>query len=175
MPVITPRVRGYSEWTRNSRRRPVQRAKEDPVVLRFSALTPRQLLGFHAVLATGATSTRLWCCGESIAGYFSRPFWDAYIEQDIPTKGTRRYPVSGTMESSMGPDEYRRLHAVCLDLADQSNVPDVRLRWLTMAQGWIELANEPPLGQPPRFADSNAIQLGSRQKSGPQFFRCERG
>jgi hypothetical protein len=68
--------------------------------------------------------------------------------------------------ATMGPDEYRRLHAVCLDLADQSNVADVRLRWLTMAQGWIELANELPQGQPTRLADSNVILLRRRQKSG---------
>jgi hypothetical protein len=61
--------------------------------------------------------------------------------------------------ATVGPDEYRRLHAACLDLADQSNVPGMRLRWLTMAQGWIDFANEPPLGQPPRLVHSNVIPL----------------
>jgi hypothetical protein len=41
----------------------------------------------------------------------------------------------------MGPNEFRRLHAACLDLAGQSNVPGIRDRWLAMAQGWIELAD----------------------------------
>jgi hypothetical protein len=61
----------------------------------------------------------------------------------------------------MGPDEYRRLHAACLDLAGKSSVLGVRLHWLTMAQGWIDLANEPPLGQP--LVHSNIIPLKSRQ------------
>jgi len=65
----------------------------------------------------------------------------------------------------MGSDEYRRLHAACLDLADRSNVSGVRLHWLAMAQGWIELADQPsdsPLGQAPRVANSNVIPLGSK-------------
>jgi hypothetical protein len=42
----------------------------------------------------------------------------------------------------MGPNEFRRLHAACLDLAGQSNAPGIRDRWLAMAQGWVELAND---------------------------------
>ena len=42
----------------------------------------------------------------------------------------------------MGPDEFRRLHAACLDLAGHSNVPAIRDRWLTMAQGWIDLVDK---------------------------------
>jgi hypothetical protein len=43
-------------------------------------------------------------------------------------------------------DEYRRLHVACLDMARQSStLPDVRARWLAMADVWlkraIELAN----------------------------------
>jgi hypothetical protein len=41
----------------------------------------------------------------------------------------------------MGPNEFWRVHAACLDLAGQSNVPDIRDRWLAMVQGWIELAD----------------------------------
>jgi hypothetical protein len=41
----------------------------------------------------------------------------------------------------MGLNEFRRLQAACLDLAGQSNVPGIRDRWLTMAQGWVELAD----------------------------------
>jgi hypothetical protein len=41
----------------------------------------------------------------------------------------------------MGPNEFRRLQAACLDLAGQSNVPGIRDRWLTMAEGWVELAD----------------------------------
>ena len=42
----------------------------------------------------------------------------------------------------MGPNEFRRLQAACLDLAGQSNVPGIRDRWLTMAEGWVELADK---------------------------------
>jgi hypothetical protein len=68
--------------------------------------------------------------------------------------GMRSMSDGGVKRETMGPDEYRRLHAVCLDLADQSNVPNIRVRWLTMAQGWIELANEGD---------------GSLQRAWPQF------
>ena len=34
----------------------------------------------------------------------------------------------------MQPDEYRRLHATCLTMAEQSNLPDVRARWLVLAK-----------------------------------------
>jgi hypothetical protein len=37
-------------------------------------------------------------------------------------------------------DEYRRLHAACLDMARQSSLPDVRDRWLAMATVWLERA-----------------------------------
>jgi hypothetical protein len=33
----------------------------------------------------------------------------------------------------MHSDEYRRLHATCLQMAEQSNSPDVRARWLALA------------------------------------------
>jgi hypothetical protein len=57
----------------------------------------------------------------------------------------------------MGPNEFRRLRAACLDLAGQSNVPGIRDRWLTMAEGWVELAdNVDRLSEAPRqFAPSN--------------------
>jgi hypothetical protein len=34
----------------------------------------------------------------------------------------------------MDSDEYRRLYATCLTMANQSNLPDVRARWLTLAK-----------------------------------------
>jgi hypothetical protein len=39
-------------------------------------------------------------------------------------------------------DEYRRLHAACLDMARQSSLPDVRARWLAMADVWLKCAIE---------------------------------
>jgi hypothetical protein len=32
----------------------------------------------------------------------------------------------------MQPDEYRRLYATCLTMSEQSNLPDVRARWLVL-------------------------------------------
>jgi hypothetical protein len=34
----------------------------------------------------------------------------------------------------MDSDEYRRLYATCLTMANQSNLPNVRARWLTLAK-----------------------------------------
>ena len=39
----------------------------------------------------------------------------------------------------MHSDEYRRLHAVCLTMAQQSNLPDLRARWLALATGYEDL------------------------------------
>jgi len=40
----------------------------------------------------------------------------------------------------MSHDEYRRLHLACLDLARQTSLPDVRARWLAMAEAWLKVA-----------------------------------
>ena len=52
----------------------------------------------------------------------------------------------------MQPDEYRRLYATCLTMSEQSNLPDVRARWLVLAkdceglaesssyEAWVEIA-----------------------------------
>jgi hypothetical protein len=42
----------------------------------------------------------------------------------------------------MSYDEYRRLHAACLDMARQSSVPELRARWLAMADAWVKRAIE---------------------------------
>jgi hypothetical protein len=39
----------------------------------------------------------------------------------------------------MHSDEHRRLHAVCLTMAQQSNLPDLRARWLALAMGYEDL------------------------------------
>jgi hypothetical protein len=39
----------------------------------------------------------------------------------------------------MHSDEYRRLYAVCLTMAKQSNLPDVRARWVGLAAGYEDL------------------------------------
>ena len=39
----------------------------------------------------------------------------------------------------MHPDEYRRLSATCLTMAEQSNSPDVRARWLALAKDCKDL------------------------------------
>ena len=40
-------------------------------------------------------------------------------------------------------DEYHRLHAACLIMAEQSKQPDERARWFTLAQDCLGLANDP--------------------------------
>ena len=66
----------------------------------------------------------------------------------------------------MGPNELRRLHAACLDLAGQSNVPGTRDHWLAMAQGWFELVdNDDQLPQSPRnLPVLNPMQIKPRQR-----------
>jgi hypothetical protein len=39
----------------------------------------------------------------------------------------------------MHSDEYRRLSATCLTMAEQSNSPDVRARWLALAKDCKDL------------------------------------
>jgi hypothetical protein len=48
----------------------------------------------------------------------------------------------------MRSDEYGRLHAACLDMAKQSSVPDVQVRWLAMAVACMRLATEAAEGEP---------------------------
>jgi hypothetical protein len=59
----------------------------------------------------------------------------------------------------MQPDEYRRLHATCLQMAEQSNLPDVRARWLALAKDCKNLlggsSNE-------RRSKSLSTRLGTR-------------
>jgi hypothetical protein len=68
-----------------------------------------------------------------------------YIGRDISVTGAHQYAcvgvTIGSTETTVGPNEFRRLHAACLELASQSNVPSIRDRWLAMAQGWFELAD----------------------------------
>jgi len=42
----------------------------------------------------------------------------------------------------MRSDEYHRLHAVCLDMAKQSTLPDGQARWQAIADEWLKLATE---------------------------------
>jgi hypothetical protein len=44
----------------------------------------------------------------------------------------------------MHSDEYRRLHAACLTMADQSKLPEVQARWRTLAQSCSSLAKDLP-------------------------------
>jgi len=45
-----------------------------------------------------------------------------------------------TGRAAMTYDEYRRLHLACLDMARQTSLPDVRARWLAMADAWLKAA-----------------------------------
>jgi hypothetical protein len=45
----------------------------------------------------------------------------------------------------MDPEGYRRLNAAFCPLAEQSNIPDVQLRWVALAQESSSVAMDPPL------------------------------
>ena len=61
--------------------------------------------------------------GNSIQRYIP----GAFLRDIISVDGVRR-------REPMHPDEYRRLHASCLRMAQQSNSPDERARWLALAK-----------------------------------------
>ena len=46
----------------------------------------------------------------------------------------------------MHSDEYRRLHAACVAMAEQSDLPDAKVRWLALAQACFSLAKDVPDG-----------------------------
>ena len=43
----------------------------------------------------------------------------------------------------MRPEGYRRLYEVCREMALQSDSENLQDRWLKMAQGWLDRANDP--------------------------------
>jgi hypothetical protein len=57
----------------------------------------------------------------------------------------------------MHSDEYRRLHAAFLAMAEQSDLPDVQTRWLTLAQACFGLAKDVPAG----FHGRKCVEDGS--------------
>jgi hypothetical protein len=57
------------------------------------------------------------------------------------------------------PDEYRRLHAACLTMALQSDLPNVQNRWLALAQACSSIAVEEATGPHARK------RVGDRPKS----------
>jgi hypothetical protein len=42
----------------------------------------------------------------------------------------------------MRSEGYRRLHQVCLDMAQQSEPPAARARWLKVAQAWLDRSRD---------------------------------
>ena len=57
-------------------------------------------------------------------------------------------------------DEYRRLYATCLAMAEQSNLPEVRARWLTLAKDCKDLLGGPSATE--RRSKSLSTRLGTR-------------
>ena len=47
----------------------------------------------------------------------------------------------------MHTDDYRRLYATCLTMAEQSNLPDVRARWLALAKDCKDLLASSSAGE----------------------------
>jgi hypothetical protein len=48
-------------------------------------------------------------------------------------------------KTEMDSQGYRRLHAAFTALAEQSNAPDMQLRWMALAQASSSLAEDPPV------------------------------
>jgi hypothetical protein len=65
----------------------------------------------------------------------------------------------------MRSDEYRRLHVACLGMAQQSERPDIQLRWLGMAQTWLKLADEIRQTKTGRVGRSNVVSLNPNQRA----------
>jgi hypothetical protein len=72
----------------------------------------------------------------------------------------------------MTSERYRRLHAACLAMAQQSDLPEIQARWLRLAEAWFNVATgvddtKPSSRHPgqsrrsPRTAD-DASRLGYR-------------
>jgi hypothetical protein len=57
-------------------------------------------------------------------------------------------------------DEYRRLYATCLAMAEQSNLPEVRARWLALAKDCKDLLGGPSATE--RRSKSLSARLGTR-------------
>ena len=56
-------------------------------------------------------------------------------------------------------DEYRRLYATCLAMAEQSNLPEVRARWLALAKDCKDLLGP---SATERRSKSLSARLGTR-------------
>ena len=66
----------------------------------------------------------------------------------------------------MRSEEYRRLHQVCLDMAQQSELPDARVRWLKVAQASLDRSRDAE-GSPLYLGGKNGdVSLFDRDKSG---------
>ena len=49
----------------------------------------------------------------------------------------------------MTSERYRRLHAACLAMAQQSDLPDIQARWLKLAEAWFNVATRVDDTKPP--------------------------
>jgi hypothetical protein len=61
-----------------------------------------------------------------------------YFGKPGPLKSLFRFEWGGAMRAQ----EYRSKSAACFLAAEHSKLPDVRNRWLAMAQAWLKLADE---------------------------------
>jgi hypothetical protein len=67
----------------------------------------------------------------------------------------------------MHSDEYDRLYAAFLSMAQQSSLRDVRTRWLALAQDCLSLAKEPNEGKRAEGRSKSILtRLGSRTAIG---------
>jgi hypothetical protein len=80
--------------------------------------------------------------------------------------------MSDSVEATMRTDEYRRLHAACLAMAQQCNLPDLQARWLAMAKTWSNLANDTDFERRPSPSSRpRSVTSVVRQRSGTDALR----
>jgi hypothetical protein len=69
-------------------------------------------------------------------------------------------------------DEYGRLHAACVAMAEQSDLPDARARWLTLAQACLSLAKDLPDGSRRRKCLDNRTRPTAQSVHGAMTLRA---
>jgi hypothetical protein len=69
----------------------------------------------------------------------------------------------------MRSEEYRRIHDVCHDMAQQSDSEDLHDRWLKLAEYWLDRAGEADVIKPQRINALSLHKHGATFLSPPSF------
>jgi hypothetical protein len=79
------------------------------------------------------------------------------------------YPSAIPKSMPLRSDEYYRLQAACFVMARQSDLPEMRTRWLNMAQACLKLANAvpaPPVHRPALTQRSPLVRFAGWKPTG---------